>query len=191
MKKIITPLVMVVAAITLAGCTFPNMTQDNDDSMTKDDDKTISGEVMVSGEVKEEDVATSDDDQMTNDDTKMDKEDDVMTSDDDKMVKAEGEYETYSEAEVKDALAAGKKVVLFFHASWCPSCRAVDTEIKANMSMIPDNAVIFKVNYDAEGALKKKYLVNTQHTFVAIDSDMNMTEKSVGGSLSTVVSLLQ
>lgn len=192
---------MIIAAMVLAGCTLPKMM--NDDSMMKDDDAMMSGDVMMSGEVKDDDTMMEDDDKMMSgdammkDDDKMDKDDsmmkddDAMMSDDDKMMKAEGTYEAYSEAGVEGALAAGKKVVLFFHASWCPTCRALDTEITSNLSMIPDNSVIFKVNYDAEGALKKKYLVNTQHTLVAIDSDMNMTDKSVGGSLSTAVSLLQ
>jgi hypothetical protein len=59
------------------------------------------------------------------DDAMMKKEEpagDAMMKDDSAMMKKEvSGYTTYNASSVSDALAAGKKVVLFFHASWCPS----------------------------------------------------------------------
>ena len=42
-----------------------------------------------------------------------------------------GSYETYSPEKL--ALAETGKVALFFRASWCPTCRALDANIRSNL----------------------------------------------------------
>jgi thiol-disulfide isomerase/thioredoxin len=71
-------------------------------------------------------------------------------------------------------------VVLFFRAGWCPTCRAVDSDIKANLSKIPSSLAILDVNYDNSSALKQKYGVTYQHTFVQVDKDGNLIKKWSG-----------
>lgn len=109
------------------------------------------------------------------------------------MMKLEGEmshmgsYEAYSESKL--AKAEDGKVVLFFRASWCPSCRTLDTDIKANQAMIPEGVTILDVDYDQSTALKQKYGVTTQHTLVQVDAKGNMLNKWSGSAtLATVVS---
>ena len=75
-----------------------------------------------------------------------------------------------------------KKRVLFFHASWCPNCKNADKEITASLEAVPDDVVIFKTDYDSENALKKKYGITSQHTFVYVDSEGNAIDKWSGGS---------
>gem|GEM_PF-6727829 len=66
------------------------------------------------------------------DDTMMDDKDDTMMDDkDDMMMKTDGVYTAYTSQGVTDALAEGKKVALFFHASRCPPCIALDKAITA------------------------------------------------------------
>ena len=48
---------------------------------------------------------------------------------------AKGSYESYAPEKV--AKANEGDVVLFFRASWCPTCRALDADIKANLGAIP------------------------------------------------------
>lgn len=74
-------------------------------------------------------------------------------------------------------MADGKKVALFFHASRCPSCRSLDKDINASLDELPENTVVFKIDYDTSSELKKKYAVTSQHTIVTIDADMNMIQK--------------
>jgi len=62
-------------------------------------------------------------------------------------------------------------IVLFFAASWCPSCRALDKDILANQGSIPSGVEIYKVDYDTAIALKKQYGVTTQHSLIEIASD--------------------
>jgi len=89
---------------------------------------------------------------------------------------ASGVYTDY------DASLIGQteNTVLFFHANWCPSCRAADAGISEGT--IPDTLSILKLDYDSETALKKKYEVLSQHTFVQVDADGNMIKKWVGGT---------
>lgn len=105
------------------------------------------------------------------------------------MMKA-GLYESYVMSKI--AMAESKDVVLFFRASWCPSCRALDSDLKANLSAIPGGLAILDVDYDKETELKKKYGVTYQHTLVQVDKDGNMIKKWSGGStLSSIVSQVQ
>ncbi len=57
---------------------------------------------------------------------------DMMKKDEAKMMKPTG-YMNYDEMKVNEALASGQKVVLFFHASWCPTCRALDSAINNDL----------------------------------------------------------
>lgn len=89
-----------------------------------------------------------------------------------------GSYEAY--APEKLARADRGDVVLFFHASWCPTCRAADKNITE--SGVPAGITILKANYDTETALRKKYGITSQHTFVQVDSEGNLLKKWGGSS---------
>ena len=59
-----------------------------------------------------------------------------------KKSEVDGEYDVTEGVPV-----AGMKNVLFFYASWCPTCRAADADITAKQSSIPSGLVIHKVDY--------------------------------------------
>ncbi len=86
-----------------------------------------------------------------------------------------GQYVSYDTSKID--FAKEGKVVLFFRASWCPSCRALDADIKAKLSQIPQNILILDVNYDTYKDLKKQYGVTYQHTLVQVDAFGNMIAK--------------
>ncbi|HNQ31789.1 MAG TPA: thioredoxin family protein [Candidatus Woesebacteria bacterium] len=101
-----------------------------------------------------------------------------------------GSYQVYSAEKI--ALAATNDVVMFFHAAWCPSCRALSQDIEQNLSAIPSGVVILKVDYDSETELKKKYGVTTQHTLVQVDQDGNQIKKWNGSPrLENLLSQIQ
>jgi thiol-disulfide isomerase/thioredoxin len=85
-----------------------------------------------------------------------------------------GRYVEYDESAL--AAAEGTKV-LFFHAPWCPQCRALEASIQE--STIPAGVTIFKVDYDTNQALRQKYGVTIQTTLVKIDDNGNLVEKYV------------
>jgi len=113
-------------------------------------------------------------------DTMMKKDEGAVKNDEGAMMKA-GSYVTYDASKVAMA-SATKDVVLFFKASWCPSCVAVDKDIKANLSAIPESLTILEVDYDTSTELKKKYGVTTQHTLVQVDAQGNLIKKWSGGT---------
>jgi thiol-disulfide isomerase/thioredoxin len=124
-----------------------------------------------------------DDNQMKNKDTEdkamMDKKptSSMMKEDDTKMMK-QGTYQDFSSDKL--ALAKTGKVVLFFKAGWCPTCKGVDSDITSHLNQIPKNVNILVVDYDTSTDLKKKYGVTYQHTFVQVDSNGMLIKKWSG-----------
>ena len=83
--------------------------------------------------------------------------------------------------------AAGEKRVLFFKASWCPTCRSADKDFMANLKKIPANVVIFKADYDTETVLKTKYGISRQHTFVYVDKAGKALKTWSGGATAEIL----
>jgi pentapeptide MXKDX repeat protein len=74
----------------------------------------------------------------------------------------------YSGEAAAQRLAASKRVVYFFAASWCPTCKATYEELKTSAMKAPKDLALVVVDYDKEADLKAKYGITYQHTFVAI-----------------------
>lgn len=98
-------------------------------------------------------------------------------------------YTTYSDAAF--TATADKKRVLFFHASWCPTCRPADAEFRQRFSEIPEDVVLFKTDYDTSTELKNKYNVTYQHTYVQVDAEGNQVTQWNGGALSELLANIQ
>lgn len=77
-------------------------------------------------------------------------------------------YETYA---TSGDLYNDSKVVLFFNATWCSTCKVARDNFEASLSEIPDDVTIVLVDFDDSQELRKKYGVTLQHTFVQIDSE--------------------
>ena len=81
---------------------------------------------------------------------------------------------------------SGSRILLFFHADWCPSCKNLEKQIVS--TQIPSDVVIVKVNYDTETDLKKKYSILSQSTLVQIDASGAMYKRWLGKSdLSEII----
>jgi thioredoxin 1 len=91
-----------------------------------------------------------------------------------------GSYIDYATYSANKAAYATSKVVLFFHAPWCPSCRATEENLTADPAGIPAGLTIVKTDYDSSTDLKSTYGVTVQHTFVQIGSDGAMLAKWSG-----------
>lgn len=76
----------------------------------------------------------------------------------------EGAYLDYQDGAIE--ATAGPKA-LFFHASWCPQCRALEEDLLAQGA--PDGLTVFKVDYDSRADLRQKYGVTIQTTIVFVD----------------------
>jgi thiol-disulfide isomerase/thioredoxin len=97
-----------------------------------------------------------------------------------------GTYVDYSE----DAVASAKGTrVLFFYAPWCPQCRALDDDIRVKGA--PDGVTIIKTDYDSNQALRQKYGITLQTTFVRIDDNGNLIKKFVAYDEPTLASVIK
>jgi len=77
-----------------------------------------------------------------------------------------GAYVEYRDGIIAET--AGQKV-LFFHAPWCPQCRALEESILSGE--IPDDLTIIKVDFDTATTLRQQYGVTIQTTVVYVDDD--------------------
>lgn len=104
-------------------------------------------------------------------------------------------YVEYSKGVLDQSKIARR--VLFFYASWCPTCRPTDADLKENISQFPEDLVLIRVNYNdpetdqEEKELAKKYAITYQHTFVQIDSLGNEVTKWNGGKTEELLVNLQ
>ncbi|MEF2280454.1 thioredoxin family protein [Deinococcus sp. YIM 134068] len=94
-------------------------------------------------------------------------------------------YQPYTRAAF-DA-AKGLRRVLFFHATWCPNCKAADADLTKNLASLPKNVMVFRTDYDRETALKRQYGITYQHTFVLVDAKGKALAKWSGGGLREIV----
>ena len=76
------------------------------------------------------------------------------------------DFKPYTAEGVKAAMAEGKTTLLFFHAPWCPVCKAQEPKVKAHLNGAHKNIVAFKVDYDSNMALRKELKVDKQSTLI-------------------------
>lgn len=173
----------VIALVIAAGGVYASKNNKNDAMVVKEqmEQKAMENQKMTEEKNAMLKADTTKTDSMTK------KDEPKMMDKGDTMLKA-GSYEAYAPEKVMLA-SATHDVVLFFRASWCPTCRTVDADIKASLSKIPSSLTILDVNYDDSTALKQKYGVTYQHTFVQVDKDGNLIKKWSGSStLAALVS---
>jgi thiol-disulfide isomerase/thioredoxin len=191
-KKMLGVSLLVLALLVVgAGCEKSAQT----DVMMKDgavmDNGNTSGDVMEgkmmdnsdSAIMKTEEGAMLKADVEVKTDMMMEKDGGSMMKDGMMKASMKGAYDGY--ADDKLSYADKGDVVLFFHASWCPTCRSAEQSLTSNT--IPDGLLVLKINYDASSELKKKYGVTSQHTFVQVDANGNMIKKWLGSGSATEI----
>ena len=69
-----------------------------------------------------------------------------------------------------EAIAAeADKTVVFFFASWCPNCILTLSELSEKWAQVEPDITLVIADYDTETALKARYGVTYQDTFVLLD----------------------
>lgn len=98
-----------------------------------------------------------------------------------------GVYTDYDKSKLTD-----NKNILFFAARWCPSCRNLDQDILKNLSKIPGDLTILKVDFDSQQNLRIEYGVTMQHTLVQVDKEGRQINKWSGlYSISSLEDILK
>lgn len=182
-----------IAFVVIAGGVYASMNINSDVVMVKEqteqrtmDDKKMTKEKALMEKKEMEEKETMMEEDTMKSESMVEEDETSMMDEGDTMMKA-GSYEVYAPEKV--ALAStSNDVVLFFRASWCPSCRAVDADVKAHLKDIPSSLIILDVDYDNSALLKKRHGVTYQHTFVQVDKDGNLIKKWSGsGTLAALV----
>lgn len=147
-----------------------------DDSMMPEEDVSSDEAVM------EEEVQNTEDDQ-------------VMSTGEASMMDEGDRYVEYTKENFEKSVDMRR--VLFFYASWCPTCRPVDEDLREKFASIPQDMRVIRINYNdtdtdaEEKALADKYGVTYQHTFVQIDDQGNVVTKWNGGKTEDLLKNIQ
>lgn len=85
----------------------------------------------------------------------------------------------FNQASYAQAVAAGKPVVVYLHADWCPTCRAQQPFVDrlSKESKLKD-VTIFVADFDKETALEKSLKANQQSTFVVFKHGHEVTRST-------------
>jgi thioredoxin 1 len=147
--------------------------EESADSMSNTMTKEMAPDAMMKKDAMNSDTMVKTDATMSKDAMEAKSMTDIKSADgamvkQDAAMMGHGSYEAYAASKL--AMADTGKVVLFFRASWCPTCKALDADIKKNAMSIPKGVTILDVDYDTSADLKKKYGVTYQHTLVQVDS---------------------
>ncbi len=111
---------------------------------------------------------------------------DSHTAPEGSMMMATSPVSDYMGMEDAMMLAEEKPTVLFFYATWCPTCQAAMKEIEADPHRL-DGINLLIVDYDNSDDLQKKYGVTYQHTFVRIAPDGSALDKWNGGAVEDIL----
>ena len=93
-------------------------------------------------------------------------------------------YMEYSEESMKNFQ---RNIVLFFHTNWCSTCKWFEKSVLN--TTVPDDLLILKVDFDKELALRNKYSVLTQSSFVQVDNEWRFIARWIGSrNLDDIIS---
>lgn len=77
----------------------------------------------------------------------------------------------YESFEQIDTLASKGPTVVYFHASWCPTCQAAMTSFRGRWQEVKAGITLVIADYDEEAELKSRYGITYQNTYVQIGPD--------------------
>lgn len=176
----------LIIVLALAGGGFYLYTQnqaDNDREKSTGEEKSMANKENTEDAIVNEVLMEKKDEVMIKDEAKIPGD---SPQEDKKMMADEiGAYLAYTGANYENN--QNRKRILFFHASWCPTCRAANAEFEANLDKLPAGVVLLKTDYDSQTELKKKYGITYQHTFVLVDAQGNALKKWNGGGLDELI----
>jgi thioredoxin 1 len=76
------------------------------------------------------------------------------------------DFQPFTPAAFKAAQDAGKVSLVFFHAPWCPVCRAQEPKIASRLSGAFSHVIPFRVDYDSNQMLRAQMNVARQSTVI-------------------------
>ncbi|NMA97461.1 MAG: thioredoxin family protein [Phyllobacteriaceae bacterium] len=84
------------------------------------------------------------------------------------------------------AIAEREPAILYFHAEWCPTCRATMVSFRGRWPEIQPGITLVIADYDTEEELKAKYGVTYQNTYVQVGRDGEKVQIWNGGGIDAL-----
>lgn len=83
-------------------------------------------------------------------------------------------------------LAAAGPTILYFHATWCPTCQATMLSFEARWPEVRPGLTLVIADYDSETELKTRYGVTYQNTYVQVAPDLSRIQVWNGGGIEAL-----
>lgn len=101
-----------------------------------------------------------------------------------------GEYADFSESAVKNALAAGRTVVIVFEKNGDPTWTALHDDITTRMARIPKDTIIFFANFETETDITSRLEIVKPNTVIYLGPQWQEIRRKWNGivSLAQIVS---
>ena len=100
---------------------------------------------------------------------------------------AANNVEDYSDAKF-NSLKGKSPVAIFFHASWDPISRLMDTNLSTKGDKLPQGITVLKADFDKETKLEKEYNVAQQATWIIFDKSGKEVARNPGVDYNAVIS---
>ena len=188
MKKVVMIAIGVVVAGGIAYYFYQNTPSNmpTDGAMMKEEgERSDEGMMKAEDMMKSEDAMMEDEGTMKSEDAMMEDEG-MMNSEEAVMEQSGPVYAKYSDG----VIGKGQMSILFFHASWCPSCKKADADLKEIYGTGGATVSTYKVDYDTQKDLKEKYGITSQHTFVVINGEGDAVKLIVGPTIDQIKTLV-
>jgi thiol-disulfide isomerase/thioredoxin len=166
--------ILAVSAIAFSACDTPK----HPDDVQKDDTPRFEAEEP---EVMEEDEMEGEEETM-----ETESETEQEPSEETAMSAEAAQYVEYTAAKYNE-LKGNKPFVVYFHATWCPTCNVLDEKITDEISSFPKGAMILNADYDTETELRDQYGVNRQTTLVVLDAEGNVSATLTNPSMEKLM----
>jgi thioredoxin 1 len=75
-------------------------------------------------------------------------------------------FKPFTKEAFNAAAAEGKMTLVFFHAPWCPVCKAQEPKVQKHLDSDAKQVVALKVDYDTNKPLRQEMNVSKQSTLI-------------------------
>jgi thioredoxin 1 len=100
--------------------------------------------------------------------------------------RAEADAVNFESIEQLQAIAEKGPAILYFHAEWCPTCRATMVSFRGRWPEIQPGITLVLADYDSEAELKTKYGVTYQNSYVQVGRDGEKVQLWNGGGIGAL-----
>lgn len=190
-RTLIISLAIIMAAVLLGGCDASSLRAEREGSTSGAAGTTAAAPELIGDDQRPKPAAVSGMAPDTNASETTNDADDWAEDRDDQTA-ASFTYERYTPEAQAAAAARGDETLLFFHAEWCPTCKAAERSFDREGAELLSGVTVLQVDYDSATELRRQYDVAVQHTLVQIDpSSGSKLQFWIGGDAQTIAEQLQ